>query len=69
MKFHRTDGKDKNFIENCRLLDKELDRRVGKKIERDKYKKYNQLDIRKWFLKPGSYWLNPALYIKSWVFK
>ncbi len=44
MKFHRTDGKDKNFIENCRLLDKELDRRVGKKIERDKYKKYNRLD-------------------------
>lgn len=44
MKFQRTDGKNKDFIENCRLLDMDLDRRVGKKIERDKYKKYNQLD-------------------------
>ncbi len=44
MDFNRTDGKDKDFIENCRLLDMELDRRVGKKIKRDKYMKYNQLD-------------------------
>lgn len=44
MKFQRTDGKNKDFIENCRFLDMDLDRRVGKKIERDKYKKYNQLD-------------------------
>lgn len=44
MKFQRTDGKNKDFIENCRLLDMDLDRRVGKKIQRDKYKKYNQLD-------------------------
>lgn len=44
MDFHRTDGKDKDFIENCRLLDMDLDRRVGKKIKRDKYRKYNQLD-------------------------
>ena len=44
MDFKRTDGKDKDFIENCRLLDMDLDRRVAKKIERDKYKKYNQLD-------------------------
>ena len=44
MKFQRIDGKNKDFIENCRLLDMDLDRRVGKKIERDKYKKYNQLD-------------------------
>ena len=44
MDFNRTDGKDKDFIENCRLLDMELDRRVGKKIKRDKYKKYNRLD-------------------------
>lgn len=44
MYFHRTDGKDKGFIENCRLLDMDLDRRVGKKIKRDKYIKYNQLD-------------------------
>ena len=34
----------KKLKENCRLLDMDLDRRVGKKIERDKYKKYNQLD-------------------------
>ena len=44
MNFKRTNGKDKDFIENCRLLDMDLDRRVGKKIKRDKYKKYNQLD-------------------------
>ena len=44
MYFHRTVGTDKDFIENCRLLDMDLDRRVGKKIKRDKYKKYNQLD-------------------------
>lgn len=44
MVFRRTDGMDKDFIENCRLLDMDLDRRVGKQIQRDKYKKYNQLD-------------------------
>ena len=44
MDFIRTDGKNKDFIENCRLLDMDLDRRVGKKIKRDKYTKYNQLD-------------------------
>lgn len=44
MDFIRTDGKNKDFIENCRLLDNDLDRRVGRKIKRDKYKKYNQLD-------------------------
>lgn len=44
MEFHRTDGKDKDFMENCRLLDLDLDRRVGKKIKRDKYKPYNRLD-------------------------
>ena len=44
MEFHRTDGKDKDFIENCRLLDMDLNRRVGKIIKRDKYEKYNQLD-------------------------
>ena len=40
----RTDGKDQDFVENCRLLDMDLDRRVGKKIQREKYNKYNQLD-------------------------
>lgn len=44
MKFVRTDGSNKDFIENCRLLDMDLDRRVGKIIVRDQYKKYNQLD-------------------------
>ena len=44
MDFQRTDGKNKDFIENCRLLDMDLDRRVGKKIQRDKYKQYNRLD-------------------------
>ena len=43
MDFKRTDGKDKDFIENCRLLDLDLERRVGKKIDRGKYRKYNQL--------------------------
>lgn len=44
MDFKRTDGQDKDFIENCRLLDLDLDGRVGKKIKRDKYRKFNQLD-------------------------
>lgn len=44
MEFRRTDGKNKNFIENCILLDMDLDRRVGNEIQRDKYNKYNQLD-------------------------
>lgn len=43
MEFVRTDGKNGDFIENCRLLDMDLDRRVGKKIKRDKYRQYNQL--------------------------
>lgn len=44
MIFKRTDGKDQDFVENCRQLDMDLDRRVGKKIQREKYNKYNQLD-------------------------
>ncbi len=44
MEFIRTDGKNKDFIENCRLLDADLDRRVGRKIKREKYKQFNQLD-------------------------
>lgn len=44
MDFIRTDGKNRDFIENCRLLDIDLDRRVGKKIQRDKYNKFNQLN-------------------------
>ena len=44
MEFKRTCGQNEDFIENCRLLDLDLDRRVGKAIKRDKYKQYNQLD-------------------------
>lgn len=42
--FVRTDGKNADFIENCRLLDLDLDRRVGRQIKREKYQKFNQLD-------------------------
>lgn len=44
MEYKRTDGTDKDFIENCRRLDEDLDERVGKVIQREKYQKYNQLD-------------------------
>lgn len=44
MEYKRTDGRNKDFIENCRLLDIDLDRRVGRIIKRDKYKKFNGLD-------------------------
>ena len=44
MEFCRINDKDRDFIGNCRFFDMGLDRRVGKKIQRDKYKKYNQLD-------------------------
>ena len=44
MDYVRTDGKNEDFIENCRLLDIDLDRRVGRQIKREKYQKFNQLD-------------------------
>ncbi len=44
MHYVRTDGKNEDFIENCRLLDMDLDRRVGRQIKREKYQKFNQLD-------------------------
>lgn len=44
MDFIRTDGRDKDFVENCRLLELDLDRRVGRQIKREKYAKFNQLD-------------------------
>lgn len=44
MEFRRTDGGNADFVENCRLLDLDLDRRVGKRIKREKYKKFNGLD-------------------------
>ena len=40
----RCDGTNEDFIENCRLLDEDLDRRVGRVIKRDKYTQFNQLD-------------------------
>lgn len=42
--FVRCFGDNEDFIENCHLLDIDLDRRVGRAIKRDKYKQYNQLD-------------------------
>lgn len=44
MEFVRTTGKNEDFIENCRLLDLDLDRRVGRQIKREKYQKFNRLD-------------------------
>lgn len=44
MDFQRTNGQNEDFMENCRLLDLDLDRRVGKKLKREKYKQYNLLD-------------------------
>ena len=44
MEYVRTDGKNRDFIENCAMLDADLDRRVGKKIQRDKYSKFKKLD-------------------------
>ena len=44
MDYVRTDGKNEVFIENCRLLDMDLDRSVGRQIKREKYQKFNQLD-------------------------
>lgn len=42
--FIRCDGTNKDFIENCRLLDEDLDIRVGKIIDRSQYTAYNTLD-------------------------
>lgn len=44
MDYVKTDGQNVDFIENCRLLDIDLDRRVGRQIKREKYQKFNQLD-------------------------
>ena len=44
IEFIRCSGTNEDFIENCQLLDMDLDRRVGRVIKRDKYKQYNQLD-------------------------
>lgn len=42
--YFRCDGSNEDFVENCRLLDDDLDRRVGKVIQRDKYQQFNTLD-------------------------
>ena len=44
IEFVRCSGTNEDFIENSRLLDIDLDRRVGRVIKRDKYTQYNQLD-------------------------
>lgn len=44
IKFVRCDGQNGDFLENCRLLDADLDRRVGKVIQREKYAKFNLTD-------------------------
>ena len=42
--FVKCSGENNDFVENCRLLDMDLDRRVGRVVKRDKYKQYNQLE-------------------------
>ena len=42
--FVKCNGTNPDFIENCRLLDEDLDRRVGKVIQREKYAQYNQVN-------------------------
>lgn len=44
IEYIRCDGKNSDFVENCRLLDEDLERRVGKKIQREKYHQYNTLE-------------------------
>ena len=44
IKFVRCNGQNEDFLENCRLLDADLDRRVGKVIQRDKCAKFNLTD-------------------------
>lgn len=44
IRFCKCTGMNEDFVTNCRLLDADLDRRVGKEIQRDKFNKYNQLD-------------------------
>ena len=44
IQYKRCTGTNEDFVENCRLLDDDLDRRVGREIQRDKFNQYNQLD-------------------------
>jgi len=43
LEFVGCDGRSKDFVKNCRLLDIDLVRRVGA-IHREKYLQYNLLD-------------------------
>ncbi len=59
MDFVRTDGKNTDFIENCRLLDRDLDRRVGKKINNTAIgggaiRKYDEetVELKRVFVRP-----------------
>ena len=44
MDFMRTNFADKDFIENCRLLDEDLERRVGAEIDRSTYAPFNRVE-------------------------
>lgn len=44
VEYVRCDGANEDFIECCRQLDLELERRVGKVIQREKFAQYNLLD-------------------------
>ncbi|MCR5080055.1 MAG: GNAT family N-acetyltransferase [Treponema sp.] len=44
IKYVKCDGSNKDFIENCQLLDQDLERRVGAVIDRSKYTQYNLTD-------------------------
>ena len=46
IEFIRCSGTNEDFIENCQLLDMDLDRRVGRVIKRDKYKQYKKASLR-----------------------
>ena len=44
IEYKRCDGSNKDFLENCMLLDEDLERRVGAVIDRSKYTQYNLTD-------------------------
>ena len=44
IRFVKCSGENEDFVENCQLLDMDLERRVGRVVQRDKYTQYNQLD-------------------------
>ena len=44
IRYQRSTGSDPVFAENCRILNQELDLRMGVELQKDKYAKYNQID-------------------------